>query len=191
VPPEGAEPCGRRILERVTAAVPDVQVAVGVSDPRSSLGDLEGAHREALMAMTLAERHGWPVLRFADVGLYRLLFDVEHIDRVDEHVERWLGPLLRYDAAHHTQFVKTLTTYLTGSGHQEAARALSIHPSTIKYRMRRIREILGFDFTQGEARFNVELAVRLDEARQRIRDGRNGGPQANRSPSQGSPRYTK
>ena len=37
------------------------------------------------------------------------------------------------------------------------------HPSTLKYRLNRIREVLGHDFTRPEVRFNIELALRLRE----------------------------
>ena len=58
-----------------------------------------------------------------------------------------------------------------GDGQQSIARALSIHPSTLKYRLRRIREYSGADLAQPDMRFNIELALRLDEGLATIRDG--------------------
>jgi hypothetical protein len=174
VRPEAAEACARRIQERVRGALPELQVSVGISDPRSDLSDLGPAHREALAAVALAERCPSSPLHFADLGLHRLLFDVTHVDRVEQHVERWIGSLRRYDAAHHSRLVETLTCFLAGDGQQEVARALSIHQSTLKYRLRRIREILEVDFADADVRFNIELALRLDEGLRTMRRGSPG-----------------
>jgi|GEM_PF-2407795 len=161
VRPEAAEGCGRRILERLGAALPQRRPGMGVSDPRPTLAELEPAYREAVTAAAVTERVGRDVLRFGDLGLYRLFFDAQHADRVEEFIERWLGPLLRYDTAHHTDLVETLAAQLAGAGRDEVAAKLCIHPSTLKYRLRRIREIFGVDFADAESRFNVELALRL------------------------------
>lgn len=167
VRPEAAEACERRILSRAAAGAPDLRVTIGVSDISASVGHLQEAHRQARQAVALAESIPRQVLRFADLGLYRLLFDADHASRIDEHIERWLGPLLRYDTAQHTRLVETLARYLTGtSRNEEVALALSIHVSTLKYRLRRIREILTFDFMGPEVRFNLELALRLAQVRE-------------------------
>jgi hypothetical protein len=173
VRPEAAEACERRILSRATAGAPDAQVTIGVSDVCASVGRLQEAHRQARQAAALAESIPQHVLRFADLGLYRLLFDADHANRIDEHIERWLGQLLRYDTAQHTRLVETLARYLTGTSRkEEVALDLSIHVSTLKYRLRRIREILTFDFMHPEARFNVELALRLTQIREDLFAGR-------------------
>lgn len=169
VRPEAAEACGRRILERLAAAFPEAHPAVGISDPRPSLEDLDGPYHEALTAVAVSERVGRGVLRFGDLGLYRLFFDAHHADRIEEHIERWLGPLLHYDAQHHTELVETLAAHLTGASREEVAAQLFIHPSTLKYRLRRIREIFNLNLAEAESRFNIELALRLVQMRRYIR----------------------
>ena len=155
VRPEAADGCSRRILERLVTSSPTSGPGIGVSDPHSSLGDLEAAYREALTAAAVSERISHKVVRFADLGLYQLVFDAQHADRVEEYIDRWLEPLLRYDAAHHTQLLETLTCHLSGASREEVAAKLSIHPSTLKYRLRRIREIFGGDFVEAESRSSI------------------------------------
>lgn len=179
---DSSDRCARRLLERVAAIVPPPEVAVGISDTRARLGDLEPAYREALVAVAMAQRCPSRLLRFIDLGLHRLLFDADNVDRVDEHVERWIGPLLRYDAANKARLVETLCCFLSGEGHQSVARKLAIHPSTLKYRLGRIRSILGVDFAHPETRFNIELALRLTEGLRTLAAGEN------RAPAQGAGR---
>jgi hypothetical protein len=114
--------------------------------------------------------------------LYRLFFDADHADRIEEHIERWLGPLLHYDAQHHTELVETLAAHLTGASREEVAAQLFIHPSTLKYRLRRIREIFNLNLSEAESRFNVELALRLVQMRRYIRaPGGEGGERPGRA----------
>jgi DNA-binding PucR family transcriptional regulator len=177
VRPEVADRCSRRILERLSTSCPSSGPGIGVSDPHGSLGDLETAYREALTAAAVSEKISHKLVRFTDLGLYRLFFDAQHADRVEEYIDRWLEPLLRYDAAHRTQLVETLACHLSGAGRAEVAAKLSIHPSTLKYRLRRIREIFGIDFVDTESRFNIELALRLVQVTRDLRaSGQHGSP---------------
>ncbi|WP_216843827.1 helix-turn-helix domain-containing protein [Phytoactinopolyspora alkaliphila] len=51
--------------------------------------------------------------------------------------------LTAHDAAHHTDYVATLRMWLRHHGEpRRAARELLIHPNTLRYRMRRIHEVL-------------------------------------------------
>ena len=59
---------------------------------------------------------------------------------------KWLGPLMEYDSVHGTPLVLTLSEYLDRGGNYDAsAKALSVHRSTIKYRLQRIRQVSGYD----------------------------------------------
>ncbi len=144
---------------------------MGISDVSPKLTDLAASYREATAAAGVAERSGIAVLRFGDLGLYKLLFDAGHNGRIDAHIDRWIGPLLRYDQEHKSQLCQTLSEFLCGDNQADTARVLSIHPSTLKYRLGRIREVLGQDYTAAEARFNIQLALRLRESSAAI-DGR-------------------
>lgn len=170
-----AECTARRLLDRVAALVPTAEVAIGMSDERR-LGSLASAYKESLVAVAMAQRCPSRLLRFLDLGLHRLLFDIDNADRVAEHVERWIGPLLRYDAENKARLVETLACYLAGDGHRGTARRLAIHPSTLKYRLGRIRSILGVEFTHPETRFNIELALRLTEDVRSLTAVDSGGP---------------
>jgi sugar diacid utilization regulator len=169
VRPEAADGCSRRIFERLSKSSGTSGPGIGISDQHNSLGDLEAAYREALTAAAVSERISHKVVWFTDLGLYRLFFDAQHADRVEEYIDRWLEPLLRYDADHHTHLVETLACHLTGAGREEVAAKLSIHPSTLKDRLRRIREIFGVDFDDTESRFNIELALRLVQVTRDLR----------------------
>ncbi|MDQ2847010.1 MAG: helix-turn-helix domain-containing protein, partial [Actinomycetota bacterium] len=62
--------------------------------------------------------------------------------------------------------LETLDTYLTYSGALEpAARALFVHPNTMRYRLRRIAELTGRDPWDGRDQFALRVALVLGRLR--------------------------
>jgi hypothetical protein len=89
-------------------------------------------------------------------------------------VERILGDLLD-DQRFGGQLIETLYAYLQTSGSpRETGALLHLHPSTVKYRIRVIRELLGPRLEDQSTRFDLELAVRLCLAANLLRKGRPG-----------------
>ena len=73
----------------------------------------------------------------------------------------WLDALLQHDARRGSDYVETLAVYLEcGGNHEQAAKTLIVHRSTLKYRLRRIHEISGHDLADHDTRFHLELAAR-------------------------------
>ncbi|WP_406348886.1 helix-turn-helix domain-containing protein [Streptomyces sp. NBC_00144] len=63
----------------------------------------------------------------------------------------------------------TLAAYLAAAGATDIAAAkLHIHPNTMRYRLRRIREVSGLDFTDADAVLLAHLQLRVRELRMRI-----------------------
>jgi DNA-binding PucR family transcriptional regulator len=91
----------------------------------------------------------------------RLLGQVADPASLRELVTSWLDTLLRHDARRGSEYVETLAVYLEcGGNHEQAAKTLIVHRSTLKYRLRRIHEISGYDLADHDIRFHLELAAR-------------------------------
>jgi DNA-binding PucR family transcriptional regulator len=89
---------------------------------------------------------------------------------VEVFVREWLGALLDYDTRKGSSLVTTLTLYLEcGGGYDATATALTVHRSTLKYRLQRIREISGHDITDPATNFNLRFATRAWQTLQTLR----------------------
>ena len=98
---------------------------------------------------------------FDELGIYRLLAAGAGDGEVHAFVREWLGPLIDYDAANRSELVATLWQYYECGGNYDAtAHALTIHRSTLRYRLRRIRDLTGHDLGAVESRLNLHVASR-------------------------------
>lgn len=135
---------------------------IGVSNPCSSAEEVQRGHREAMLGMAVRRSSHEPdgIARFADLGIFQILWNHTDPTQMRTFIDRWLGPLSAHDAAHQTQLVKTLGVHLDCGGNYDlTAAALSIHRSTLRYRLQRIREC-GIDISEPETRLNIHVATR-------------------------------
>lgn len=73
-----------------------------------------------------------------------------------------LEVLARHDAELHTDHLATLGAYLDAFGDvSTAAASLDIHANTMRYRLKRIVDLLAVDFTDPVERFVIELQWRI------------------------------
>jgi hypothetical protein len=73
-------------------------------------------------------------------------------------IERIYRPLLNNSA----ELLETLSTYLeSGRSLESTARELFVHPNTVRYRLKRISEIIGWDATGAREAFVLQVAMVL------------------------------
>jgi sugar diacid utilization regulator len=136
---------------------------VGVSGRAETPAELPRALQESLRALEIREKSRSPdgACDYTDLGIYRLLGTGDTTREVEEFVEQWLGPLLRYDAERNADLVRTLARYLDcGGNYDQTAKALMIHRSTLRYRLHRIRDLSGRDLSDVDTGFNLHVATR-------------------------------
>jgi PucR-like helix-turn-helix protein len=152
----GAAGANRAELER---AGDRVVAALGPSVPRA---ELPGAWSLASAALRAAEAGAIPAngLIEADEHLPELLL-FESRGLAERLAERRLAPLTELTPAGRARMEETALAFVQYGGNAAAmARALHLHPQTIRYRLGKLRELLGDHLADPDARFELELALR-------------------------------
>jgi sugar diacid utilization regulator len=164
----------------VAADLAGVDCRVGVGACCHDARDLSVSYQQAQLALSFqrslatSERVTW----FEHLGVYRVLAEVGRTMTVEHYVDEWLGPLIDYDARRRAELVATLAAYLEhGGSHVASANALSVHRSTLRYRLERIRAILGRDLSDADVRFNLQLATRAWTTLQALRQTAAAAPE--------------
>ncbi|MBK3563327.1 helix-turn-helix domain-containing protein [Streptomyces sp. MBT62] len=138
--------------------------AIGVSTPCDSPSAVPRCHQEALRALEVRQnsRQRSGTTFFDELGLYRILGPGNSLRELEGFVREWLGRLIDYDAGHDTELVETLSRYFDcGGNYDDAAAALTVHRSTLRYRLQRIREISDRDLADVDTRLNLQVATRV------------------------------
>lgn len=146
-------------LRRLRGGTTTVGIGPPCLTPEDFAGHTERARWAAeILQLTDIDRQ---VASFEELGVYTLLFNAEHPGDLEAFMRRWIGPLIDYDEKRSADLTITLGALLEGRGLRQAAEQLVIHVSTLKYRIKRINEILRVDYHDPEIAFNLQLAVRL------------------------------
>jgi PucR C-terminal helix-turn-helix domain len=150
-------PADRRELERAVrdrpaALGPEVawqEAAVSFERAREVLRLAEEGGIEARGPLLVAERHKLSLLLGADRRLAR---DV---------AQSALAPLDSETELSRERLGSTLDAWLRHRGRTEAvAKALHVHPQTVRYRLARLRDLFGSRLDDPDGRFELELALR-------------------------------
>jgi len=170
----------REAAEAVAAAVRARGVAArfGLGMPEPDPRGLRRAYQEARFALEAAGPAGGReakqvrVATVADLGSHRLLLARQEDAALEAISRGLLGPLLDYDRRQHGDLVASLRAYLEHNGNWEAAaRALSVHRHTLRYRVRRVAELTGRDLDSAADRVEFWLALQAAD----VLRGRSGG----------------
>ncbi|WFB09740.1 helix-turn-helix domain-containing protein [Streptomyces sp. LX-29] len=85
---------------------------------------------------------------------------------IDALARRRLAPLERCGPTHGRRLAETLLAWLeTRGGAPEVAARLGVHPQTVRYRLRQIRELWGAEVDDPDSRFELELVLRARRLR--------------------------
>jgi sugar diacid utilization regulator/putative methionine-R-sulfoxide reductase with GAF domain len=139
-------------------------LAAGVGRRCLALADYADSFSEASTALELARTRSeaGQVLTPADLGLLAVLGRGQQKKPLRDLVTHALEPLVAADRQSGSEYLKTLHTYLSADRHLErAACELHVHVNTLRYRLGKIQELLGVDLHDVDARFVLELALRV------------------------------
>ncbi|WP_405737555.1 helix-turn-helix domain-containing protein [Streptomyces sp. NBC_00028] len=139
----------------------------GAIGPPVPLADAAKSLRWAEAAVSLMERRLLPageVLYCTEHTEALVLLQPEEL--IDDLAVRCLAPLAHCGPTHGRRLAETLLAWLeTRGGAPEVATRLGVHPQTVRYRLRQIRELWGAEIDDPDRRFELELVLRAQRLR--------------------------
>jgi sugar diacid utilization regulator len=142
----GAARVANAIVDRYSKMGRDVSVGLGGACEDLSL--LKRSHSEASEAITLGTRFRGQsgFFDYRALASYDLLSCLAECKKHCTFGRDAVSKLITYDELHKSQLFDTLETYLDLYGKRKlAAERLNIHPNTLDYRIRKVRELTGMD----------------------------------------------
>lgn len=162
------------LIHDVAADDPGLRAASGSLAQRVAELPKSRAEAAELLALHDSARSEGPLLRFEDawpeVVVHRAATAVPLDDLM---VGGPLPILVTHDRRHGTDYVATLAAWLDQQGDpREAARQLHVHPNTLRYRLRRMAEIVSIDFESPRTRLALQIQLAALSVRGGLRSTR-------------------
>jgi purine catabolism regulator len=173
----------RRLIPQLQKGIEnhDMVVKIGISRVCYDFFDLPTAFHEAVesIQMNVEMDLSHEIVHYDDLGINRLLLRITDTKELEKYCEEHLGELIRYDEEHETSLLKTLSVVIETDGKMKnAAEKLFIHYNTLRYRLHRIKELAGIDFSSWKKVARVALAIQVYH----IIQARKKGEEARRAP---------
>jgi GAF domain-containing protein len=161
---------GTRAPDRVEAVVRGCRelgrrrgAAIGLSELHDTAAASARAYREALDAAMIGRAllGDGGAIGYSEVGAYRYLVHIPTDHAPHDRMRSAVDQLIAYDRKRRTALLDTLERYLAERRSViESARALFIHPNTLRQRLGRIEELTGINLDEDDL-LSLELAIKL------------------------------
>jgi len=143
----------------------DISVTISISSDFSNLNDINNAFNQALFAKDIGKKlfNSKKILYYDDMGIYKYVSFENNDDILKHHPLRALYALNEDDKL---SLLETLEIFLDNyPSIKTTAEKLYIHPNTVKYRIKKIKDIVGAQILDDpQARLQCHLLLKILKA---------------------------
>lgn len=141
-------------------------VSLGISSLIDSYEDFNRAYDYARQSFhvgqILHQNSIGQITYYDDLGILKIIAMSSDSQTIDEYCRDLIGPIIQHDDEHGTELFKTLKVYYDCDLNiAHAAKNLFIHYNTMRYRVDRIEELLGYSLKNADKRVNLQVAIYL------------------------------
>ncbi len=141
----------KEMIEKLKSIVNDnkeVQANFGISEILSGYNSISELYNQSQNALDGAKILNEFSIKYSEMGVYKLLFDVKKKELLKDYCIENLGEIIRYDKENNSDLCKTLRCYCENNGSiNDMAEIFSVHRNTINYKMKKIKDILGIELS--------------------------------------------
>jgi len=136
--------------------------SLGVSNYYDNLKYVKECIEEALISCKVSSVVRGNIMQYKDIGTYKILLDINNRATLEKFYDEIMKPLEEYDEIKSGRLKETLLNYVKNDGDiNRTAEDLFQHQNTIRYRVNRVKQLLGFE--EENIRFfeNISLAYKI------------------------------
>lgn len=154
----------------------DVYLSIGVGNACQHIHDYRRGFAEAnealQMGQNLNEQKGNNgkqqsfVTHFNDLGVYRYLYKIAHMDDLRDVYQDQIAHIVNYDRRKNTDLLDTLETYLECAGNlTKTSDRLFIHRNTLIQRLERLQSLCDIDLLERSNWLTLQVAIKVYKLR--------------------------
>ncbi len=131
----------------------------GIGPKVQGMDQLSNGYKRAKTAMRMAMVTGKAMVRFEDMGFFKILFSIEDTEILSSYADEILGVLENYDQSHNSSYVDTLRSYIRNDRSLiRVAEDTFSHRNTVNYRIQNIKRLIGNELKDPEDIFPFQVA---------------------------------
>jgi len=156
----------KEIQETIMKRVTGFSVSVGIGNAYEDLKMMKQSLNEAQLSIDSEKCQGLnnTIRKYKEIGIYRLLLSIENRDLLENYYLDILGPIIENNKSKDIISVQILETYLNENCNlTSTAEKLFVNRNTLKYRIKKIEEVLGCDLHNFEQCMKIKIALYISK----------------------------
>jgi purine catabolism regulator len=151
-----------QVLEELDRNFGKGKFRIGIGNAYPDLKMVGKSFKEANTALSIAknfDRNG-SVICFEDVGMHRILSMIPNTEEIRDFCNDFLADLKNNEPDQGNVLLDTLHNYLLCDCRvKETAQKMFLHPNTVAYRIKKIKQIIKYDLNSSEFKFTYLFAL--------------------------------
>lgn len=143
-------------------------ISIGLGNYKNCITNLYKSYEEAKQSIEIGKimSEDEHIFSYDQLGVYVLLKDISNNEAGKEFYQNYLFKLIQYDRENNTELLETLKNLADNSWNMKvSAEDLYIHYNTMKYRIRKICDILNLNLKDSKHKFNIMISLKLIDLR--------------------------
>ena len=155
----------------------DVYLSIGIGNTCQHISDYRRGFAEATEALQMGqnlrdttkgnETKRLPIVtHFNDLGVYRYLYKIAHMDDLRDVYQDQIARIDSYDRRKNTDLLDTLETYLECAGNlTKTSERLFVHRNTLIQRLERLQSLCDIDLQERSNWLTLQVAIKVYKLR--------------------------
>lgn len=159
----------KEIQEVIKRRMDGLSVSVGIGNSYKDLKMMKQSLNEAELAIDSAKCQGIDdtIIKYKDIGIYGLLFSINNRNVLENYYSEILGPINNGDNKDNN-LIEILETYLNENCNiTVTAEKLFLHRNTLKYKIKKIEDLLNCDLHNFNDCIKVKIALYVNTVLQK------------------------
>lgn len=155
----------RKELEQLSLVLGGYKFHIGVGGIYSNPKLIGKSYNEAKTALAILKKfkRNAPILFYEEIGVHRILSMVNDFEKIKEFCDDFLLDIKEYSTEKGNELLDTLHNYLLCDCNiKKTAQKLFVHPNTVSYRIKKIKQIIKYDLDSFEFKIAYLLALEFN-----------------------------
>lgn len=139
-------------------------VTIGIGNIKSSIMEVYKSYNEAQKSIKLSRivYKRDKVVTYDNLGVYKVLDKVYSTEEAKDFYKEYIEKICRHDENNNGELLSTLVCIMENNWNlKKTSEIMYVHYNTIKYRYKRIGEILDKDLEDFETKLSLEISIKL------------------------------